>query len=117
MALIVFGGAVAYLIDTRPSAYRAEGGDVWLFAEIDAAPGQRAAVLSALQQGVAHFDAPGLWGAEVLEEGEHLTLLTRWGSLPEAERFQAQKLGSLAPDAALLASPPQMRLRTVRARR
>lgn len=116
MAVIVFGGGIYYLFDTRPRSYRAEGGDLWVFERYQVSPEQKQALVDDLTQKAQHFDATGFWGLEVLssQEGE-VVLLTRWQSKEAFERF-TQNNARLTPKEGLSTKYTQ-ELLTVEARR
>ncbi len=77
MAIVVFGGAIVYFQSERPTSYRGEGGDHWVFARYQESTNREA--LSALRK--TFSEKPGSWGAELLREpnGRWL-LLSRWGN-------------------------------------
>jgi hypothetical protein len=90
MALLVFGGLLYYLADTRPRSYRAEGGDLWVFEHFQTSPEQQKPFLDELSAKLRDFDSPGFWGAEVLTDSDgKVTLLTRWQSQKAYQSFLA----------------------------
>jgi quinol monooxygenase YgiN len=106
MALLVFGGMIYYLLDTRPRSYRAEGGDLWVFEHFQPTPEQKQPLIDLLSKKAQHFDAPGFWGVEILaSEGPDVTLLTRWQNQRAYDSFlQSPAAQTLAPTPEL---PPQ----------
>jgi quinol monooxygenase YgiN len=119
MALIVFGGMIYYLLDTRPRSYRAEGGDLWVFEYFQPTPEQKQPLIDALSVKAKSFDAPGFWGVEILaSDDSEVTLLTRWQNQTAYQTFlqsPAAKIFSPSPEL-----PPQnsrIQLQEVKMRR
>jgi quinol monooxygenase YgiN len=119
MAIIVFGGALVYLFDTRPRSYRAEGGDVWHLARYEPAPGHGDELEKQLTAKVRTLDdAEGFWGMEVLRGDKgSLAVLTRWRSEADYQRMlSSPKAAALSPDPALTQGPPALESWSVEAR-
>jgi hypothetical protein len=107
MAVIVFGGAIAYLIDTRPSAYRSEGGDFWALSRYRAAPGRAEDLERDLTARVRALDeAEGFWGIEILRSGGEVIALTRWRAESDYLRAQSAARDALSPAEGLASGPP-----------
>jgi hypothetical protein len=118
MALIVFGGAVAYFLDTRPSAYRAEGGDCWALSRYRPAPGRAAELAADLAARVrAIDDAAGFFGMEVLTRAGEVVVVTRWRTCDDERRLRGSpRAAGLSPAPGLAEGPPAEELFTVIAR-
>jgi hypothetical protein len=117
MAVIVFGGMLYYLIDTRPRSYRAEGGDLWVFEHFQTS--QKQQLIDKLSLQAKDFDAAGFWGLEILSsDGPDVTLLTRWQNQKAYQSFlQSQSAHIFDQDPATLLKEPTIEQQEVKARR